>query len=208
MVTVQREKAASLFDGWVIVGATFVLLMIMSGITYSTPVLFRFFEADFAIGRAQAAFLFSCSQLLAFVAGPFAGGFVERVGPRVVVGSGLLVMAGGLIGASAASSYLPLVICYGIVGLGSGSVYIPLLGLIQRWFYRRRGSATGLATTGVGIGTLAFPLLAASVADQFGWRVLCVVFAASCTSLGLLAASFLVADPKLKGLAPDGIADE
>jgi MFS family permease len=208
MLTTAEETRPSLFYGWVIVGATFVLLMIMSGITYSTPVLFRFFEADFAIGRAQAAFLFSCSQLLAFVAGPFAGGLVERAGPRVVVGGGLLVMAAGLIGASMASSYLMLVICYGIVGLGSGSVYIPLLGLIQRWFYSRRGSATGIATTGVGIGTLAFPLLAASVADQFGWRVLCVVFAALCTSLGLLAASFLVADPKLKGLAPDGVADE
>ena len=78
MATTAQETRSSLFYGWVIVGATFVLLMIMSGITYSTPVLFRFFEADFAIGRAQAAFLFSCSQLLAFVAGPFAGGLVER----------------------------------------------------------------------------------------------------------------------------------
>src|SRR6516225_4565018 len=169
MLTTAQETRSSLFYGWVIVGATFVLLMIMSGITYSTPVLFRFFEADFAIGRAQAAFLFSCSQLLAFLAGPFAGGLVERAGPRVVVGGGLLVMAAGLVGASAAGSYVPLVICYGVVGLGSGSVYIPLLGLIQRWFYSRRGSATGLATTGVGIGTLAFPLLAAVVANGFGW---------------------------------------
>jgi MFS family permease len=208
MATTAQETRPSFFYGWVIVGATFVLLMIMSGITYSTPVLFRFFEADFAIGRAQAAFLFSCSQLLAFVAGPFAGGLVDRAGPRVVVGGGLFVMAAGLIGASAAGSYVPLVICYGIVGLGGGSVYIPLLGLIQRWFYKRRGSATGIATTGVGIGTLAFPLLAASVADQFGWRVLCVVFAALCTTIGILAASFLVADPKLKGLVPDGVADE
>jgi MFS transporter, OFA family, oxalate/formate antiporter len=207
MLTTAQETRSSLFYGWVIVGATFVLLMIMSGITYSTPVLFRFFEADFAIGRAQAAFLFSCSQLLAFLAGPFAGGLVERAGPRVVVGGGLTVMAAGLVGASAAGSYVPLAICYGIVGLGSGSVYIPLLGLIQRWFYQRRGSATGIATTGVGIGTLALPLVAASVADQFGWRVLCVVFAALCTTIGLLAASFLVADPKLKGLAPDGAAD-
>ena len=205
MLTTAQETRSSLFYGWVIVGATFVLLMIMSGITYSTPVLFRFFEADFAIGRAQAAFLFSCSQLLAFLAGPFAGGLVERAGPRVVVGGGLLVMAAGLVGASAAGSYVPLVICYGVVGLGSGSVYIPLLGLIQRWFYSRRGSATGLATTGVGIGTLAFPLLAAVVANGFGWRVLCVGFAALCTSIGLLAVSFLVADPTLKGLAPDGL---
>jgi MFS family permease len=208
MATTAQETRSSFFYGWVIVGATFVLLMIMSGITYSTPVLFRFFEADFAIGRAEAAFLFSCSQLLAFVAGPFAGGLVDKAGPRIVVGGGLFVMAAGLVGASAASSYVPLVICYGVVGLGSGSVYIPLLGLIQRWFYQRRGAATGIATTGVGIGTLAFPLLAAVVADQFGWRVLCVVFAALSTAIGFLAASFLVADPKLKGLLPDGVAGE
>jgi MFS transporter, OFA family, oxalate/formate antiporter len=195
MLTTAEQTRSSFFYGWVIVGATFVLLMIMSGITYSTPVLFRFFEADFAIGRAEAAFLFSCSQLLAFVAGPFAGGLVERAGPRLVVGGGLFVMAAGLVGASAAGSYVLLAVCYGIVGLGSGAVYIPLLGLIQRWFYQRRGAATGIATTGVGIGTLAFPLLAAGIADQFGWRVLCVVFAALCTSIGLLAVSFLVVDP-------------
>ena len=59
MVTLQHEKGASLFYGWIIVGATFVLLMIMAGITYSTPVLFRFFEADFAIGRAERSTRFS-----------------------------------------------------------------------------------------------------------------------------------------------------
>ena len=208
MVTMQQEKGTSIFYGWVIVAATFVLLMINAGITYSTPVLFRFFETDFTIGRAEAAFLFSCSQVLAFVAGPFAGGLAERAGPRVAVGSGLLLMITGLLGASLAPSYVILVICYGAIGLGSGSIYIPLLGLIQRWFYRRRGSATGIATTGVGIGTLAFPVLSASVADTFGWRVVYVGFAGLCVSIGLLAVSFLVADPKLRGLTPDGVVDE
>src|SRR5438067_12398871 len=203
-----QETRSSLFYGWIIVGAAFVLLTIMSGVTYSTPVLFRFFEADFAIGRAQAAFLFSCSQVMAFLAGPVAGGLAERAGPRVAVGGGLLLMAAGLSGAATASSYPTLVMFYGVVGLGGGAIYIPLLGLIQRWFYRRRGSATGIATTGVGIGTLAFPVLSAAVADAFSWRVVFLGFAGLCTSIGFLAASFLVADPKLRGLTPDGVADE
>ena len=207
MVTLRQEKGASHFYGWIIVGATFVLLMILAGITYSTPVLFRFFEADFAIGRAEASLLFSVSQVAAFVVGAVAGGLAERFGPSRVVGGGVVLMAAGLIGAATAGSYLTLVIFYGVaVGLGSGSIYIPLLGLIQRWFYKRRGSATGIATTGVGIGTLAFPVLSAAVADAWDWRVLYLGFAGICLSLGLVAVSFLVADPREHGLMPDGDA--
>jgi MFS family permease len=205
----QGQEKATFFYGWTIVGATFVLLMIMSGITYSTPVLFRFFEADFAIGRAQAALLFSVSQVAAFLVGAVTGGLAEKHGPRVVVGGGVIAMAVGLLGAAMASSYAMLVVSYGLaVGLGSGSVYIPLLGLIQRWFYKRRGSATGLATTGVSIGTLSFPILAAAVANAYDWRVLYVGFAGICILVGLIAVSFLVADPKLHGLMPDGVVDE
>src|SRR5689334_11264371 len=117
MATAAQAKGASYFYGWMIVGAAFVLLMIMSGITYATPVLFRFFEADFAIGRGQAALLFSCNQLLAFLAGPFAGGVAEKAGPRVVVGGGLLIMAASLLAAATAGSYVSLLICYGAMGV-------------------------------------------------------------------------------------------
>jgi MFS family permease len=79
----HRDRRPGLFYGWIVVWAAFTLLMIQSGIAYSTPVLFRFFEAEFAIGRAQAAFLFSCSQIMAFVMGPFAGSLAEKHGPRL-----------------------------------------------------------------------------------------------------------------------------
>jgi MFS transporter, OFA family, oxalate/formate antiporter len=199
---------SSLFYGWIIVWAAFVLLMLSSGITYSTPVLFHLFETDFGIGRGQAAFIFSFSQVMAFVIGPIAGSLAEKRGPRLVVGGGVVLLAAGLLGASLAGSYTPLVVCYGVaVGFGSGAIYVPLLGLIQRWFYRRRGFASGLATTGVSIGTLTFPLIAASAAGALGWRSLYVGFAVVCLSVGLLAAFVLVADPGERGLNPDGDLD-
>jgi MFS family permease len=200
-------RRSGVFYGWVIVWAGFVLLTISSGITYSAPVLFRFFEADFAIGRGQAAFIFSLSQVMAFVIGPIAGSLAEKRGPRVVVGGGVLLLAAGLVGASLAGSYGPMVVCYGVaVGFGSGAIYVPLLGLIQRWFYRHRGRASGIATTGVSIGTLTFPVIAAGGADAFGWRWLYVGFAIVCLLLGLIAAFVLVADPRERGLNPDGDA--
>src|SRR5579871_359599 len=157
----HHDGRSGIFYGWLIVWAGFVLLTISSGITYSTPVLFRFFEAEFAIGRGQAALIFSCSQVMAFLAAPVAGSLAEKHGPRPVVGGGLVLLALGLVGAAQSNSYVQLLGCYGVlVGLGTGAIYIPLLGLIQRWFYRHRGRASGLATTGVGVGTLIFPVIA------------------------------------------------
>jgi MFS transporter, OFA family, oxalate/formate antiporter len=196
------------FYGWIIVWAAFVLLTIFSGITYSTPVLFRFFEAEFAIGRGQSAFIFSCSQVITFVVAPMAGSLAEKHGPRLVIGGGLVVLALGLLGAARSSSYGQLLGCYGvIVGIGSGAILVPLLGVIQRWFYRHRGRASGLATTGTGIGTLIFPIIAGAVAETFGWRWLYAGFAAVCISVGALAVSVLIADPSKRGLNPDGEFD-
>src|SRR5690242_16205459 len=204
----HRDRRPGLFYGWIVVWAAFTLLMIQSGITYSAPVLFRYFEADFAIGKGQAAFLFSCSQVMAFVMGPFAGSLAEKYGPRMVVGGGLLIFGAGLLGAALARSYGELVVSFGMaVGIGSGAIYVPLLGLIQRWFYRRRGLASGLATAGVSVGTLTFPILCAHAADAFGWRSLYLGFALICFSIGLFAVCVLVADPRERGLHPDGVLD-
>jgi MFS family permease len=216
-VTELRERAgpaslrpaevmqSGIFYGWIIVWAAFVILTIFSGITYSTPVLFRFFEAEFAIGSGQAAFIFSLSQLITFVIAPVAGSLGDKFGPRLVAGGGLTVLALGLLGAARSTSYGQLLVSYGVVvGIGSGAIYVPLLGVIQRWFYRHRGRASGLATTGVGIGTLTFPIIAGAAAGGYGWRWVYVGFAAVCISIGILAASMLVADPSRRGLHPDG----
>ena len=207
-VLMQLGEQSGIFFGWIIAWASFALLTISAGITYSTPVMFPFFETDFAIGKGQAAFVFSCSQLLAFLTAPIAGALAEKLGPRVVVGGGLLLLAAGLTGAALAKSYILLVVSYGIAtGLGSGSIYVPLLGLIQRWFYRYRGRASGLATAGVSVGTLTFPIVAADVAGASGWRA-CIlpspvfVFQSDCSRPALSSPI-----QKKMGLKPDGALD-
>jgi OFA family oxalate/formate antiporter-like MFS transporter len=207
-LTMRQDNGPGFYYGWIVVWAAFILLTISAGITYSIPVMFPFFETDFAIGRGQAAFIFSCSQVTAFVVGPVAGSLAEKLGPRVVVGGGLFLLTAGLVGAASANSYMQLVFWYGMpIGLGSGSIYVPLLGLIQRWFYKRRGLASGIATAGVSVGTLTFPVLSATVAGTFGWRPLYFGCALICLSIGLLAVCVLVADPNKRGLSPDGALD-
>ena len=52
---------------------------------------------------------------------------------------------------------------YGVgVGLGIALVYTPSIACVQPWFTQRRGLAAGLASAGIGAGTVAVPLLAAA----------------------------------------------
>ena len=41
---------------------------------------------------------------------------------------------------------------YGLgIGLGLGCAFVPILGAVQRWFVKRRGLASGLAVSGIGV---------------------------------------------------------
>ena len=58
---------------------------------------------------------------------------------------------------------------YGLgVGLGVGCAYVPAIGAVQRWFVRRRGFASGLAVSGIGVGTLVMPPLASLLIESSG----------------------------------------
>ena len=73
--------------------------------------------------------------------------------------------------ASFARSLTEVYVAYGLgVGLGVGCSYVPVLGAVQRWFVKRRGFASGLAVSEIGVGTLMVPPLAAFLIADLGWR--------------------------------------
>src|SRR5262245_42259667 len=83
----------------------------------------------------------------------------------------MVLTGAGLVLASSAHTLLEVYLAYGLgVGLGVGCSYVPALGAVQRWFSRRRGFASGLAVSGIGVGTLVMPPLASLLIGAFGWR--------------------------------------
>jgi MFS family permease len=147
-----------LFYGWVIVASVFCMSATAAGIIYAFPAFVGAFEAEFGAGRADVAFAFAISEFVWFMTG-FAAGFIaDRFGPRKVGLAGALIIAAGLACASQAPSLPLLYLAYGAgVGIGGGMIYVPAVGLVQRWFRKKRGLASGLAICGTGVGTLAFP---------------------------------------------------
>ena len=83
----------------------------------------------------------------------------------------MILVGLGLALAGMARTIVEVYVAYGLgVGLGVGCSYVPAIGAVQRWFVRRRGFASGLAVSGIGVGTLVVPPLAAHLIASVGWR--------------------------------------
>ena len=181
---------------WVIVWAAFFSLAVIFGVSYSFAAFFEAFAGEFHAQRADVSLVFGLCGLVYFVLGAGAGMLADRFGPRVVCCAGMLFIAAGLGLSSLAHSMGVIYAAYGVgVGIGIALVYTPAIACVQPWFTRRRGLAAGLASAGIGAGTVVIPLLAASAIELWNWRVALRVIAVGVVLVGLGAAVLLKRAP-------------
>ena len=174
--------------GWLVVWACFAALAVIFGISYSFAAFFESFANEFQASRAQVSLVFGFSGLLYFVLGAFAGMLADRFGPLRVTSAGMLCIAAALLLGSVAHSMAQVTLAWGVgLGVGLALVYTPAIGCVQPWFTRRRGLAAGIASAGIGAGTLVVPLAAAAAITQWQWRGAMVALAAVVVVVGLAA---------------------
>ena len=182
--------------GWVVVWGTFFCLALIFGVSYSFAAFFDSFVHEFAARRADVALAFGLSGLIYFVLGAGAGMLADRHGPRIVCSAGMLFIAGGLFATSYAQSMAIVYLAYAIgIGIGIALVYTPAIASVQPWFSRRRGLAAGIASAGIGAGTIAIPLIAASAISLLEWRGALRAIAGGVLFIGLIAAFVLKRAP-------------
>ena len=203
----QEVSPKGVFPGWWVVAGAFLCMLTGFAMVYSFAAFFNPLEKEFGAQRGETALVFSIAAFLYFSVGAIAGVIADRTGPRPVVIGGLLLVAAGLVMAAQASSLIELYVGYGIgVGVGVGLSYVPSIAAVQHWFHRGRGTASGLAVAGIGVGTLIGAPLAHELIARIGWRPTYLVLAVL-TAVGALVAGALVRrEPAHYGLGPDGDA--
>jgi MFS family permease len=170
----------------VVVWAAFVAMTVIFGIAYSFAAFFRSFATEFAGDRADVSLVFGLSGLIYFLLGAGAGMLADRFGPRIVCTAGMLCIAGGLFASSTARSMAAIYGAWGAgLGVGIGLVYAPAIASVPPWFVRRRAFAAGIASAGIGVGTLALPLLATAAISALGWRHALQALAAGVVVVGV-----------------------
>ena len=142
-----------------VVWACFTALAVIFGVSYSFAAFFESLTHEFSARRADVSLVFGLCGLVYFTGGAAAGLAADRFGPRVVCGAGMLCIAAGLAVSSLATAMWMVYLAYGVgIGVGIALVYTPSIACVQPWFTRRRGLAAGIASAGIGAGTVLVPL--------------------------------------------------
>ncbi len=114
----------------------------------------------------------------------------------------MLCIALGLAGSSVANSLAMVYATYGVgIGVGIALVYTPAIACVQPWFTQRRGFAAGIASAGIGAGTVLVPLLATLAIAGLQWRGALRVLALGVLIVGTSAAFLLRRAPVAAGSA-------
>ena len=185
---------------WVVVWATFVCLAVIFGVSYSFAAFFENFAKEFAAQRADVSWIFGLCGLVYFVLGAGGGMLADRWGPRMVCMTGMVFIAMGLFLTSLAQSLATVYLSYGLlVGLGIAFVYTPSIACVQPWFNKRRGLASGIASAGVGAGTLILPVVVSYLLIEVNWREALQMMSAGVLLIGLTAGFLLKRAPNLSG---------
>ena len=125
----------------------------------------------------------------------------DRMGPRWVSVTGMIALGVGLAIASFADQLLFVAIGIALgIGVGIGLSYVPSIGAVQPWFTDQRGFASGIAVSGIGVGTLLGPIVASALIPEIGWRTTLRAMGGVAMVLGIGAALFLENDPAERGV--------
>ena len=150
----------------------FVTLGLVYGVWYSYSVLLLVLVKEFAWPRALAAGAFSIFVLVHGAAGPLVGRLVETLGARLVITSGALTLAAGLLLAAETRTWWHLYFSFGVIAAAGScaSGWVPAVTIVRRWHPERFGTAVGIASAGTGVGIVAVVPATQLLIAGLGWR--------------------------------------
>lgn len=149
------------------------------------------FAKTFDVTALQASAVISVFALMRFVFAPIAGVLVDRLGERIVLTSGLFIVAISSAIAGFSQTYLQLVAFRGIGGIGSSMFTVSALALLLRVVdSNQRGRAASAFQGGFLLGGVAGPAVGGIVV-AISIRAPFFVYAASLFAAALVTLIFL-----------------
>jgi MFS family permease len=204
---IQRfpDTTRRFFYGYIVVVASFCVFAVMYGTRFAFGVFFKPMLTEFGWTRALTSGALSLSMLVQGLLAIVMGGLNDRLGPRIVLTFCGFFLGVGCLLISQISTLWQIYLFYGvIIGIGMSGVLVPLLSTVARWFIKRRNVMTGIALTGIGLGSLIAPPVANRLISLYDWRVSYILLGCLVLAVGVLAAQFLKRDPARAGQVPYG----
>jgi MFS family permease len=167
---------------------------VLSAVAFSVAVGFGIvapaipvFARDFDVGRAAVGLVLSAFALMRLASALGVGRLIDAIGERVVLATGIAIVAVSSALAGLAHSYLQLLILRGAGGIGSAMFSVSAMGLLLRTVDAKyRARAVGLFQGGFLLGGISGPAIGGPLA-AWSIRAPFFVYAATLAVAGSVA---------------------
>jgi MFS family permease len=157
---------------WVIVGLGALMGCVAIGAMFSLAVFLGPISAATGWSRAAVSTAMTLDFLVMGVAGFAWGAVSDRVGARLVVLIGAILLGAGLWIASRATAPLTFQLGFGVlVGIAAGAFFAPMIATVTGWFDTQRALAVSLVSAGMGVAPMTISPFAAWLITHYDWRM-------------------------------------
>jgi MFS family permease len=198
----EKERRMQLSYRWVIVGVGALMTCVAIGAMFSLAIYLQPMSAATGWSRTGISSAMTLDFLVMGAAGFGWGSLSDRVGPRIVVLTGAVLLGLALVLASRATSLLAFQLTYGLlVGLAAGAFFAPMIAAATGWFTDNRSLAVSLVSAGMGVAPMTISPFARWLISTYDWRTAMLTIGAMAWLL-LVPAALLVRRPPAAATGP------
>ena len=205
--SLNESYASKLFYGWLMLPIAMLMMIATSpGQTFGLAFFNEKFRATFDLSQTRLSATYLLATVIASLAIPTIGGWVDRFGLKRAALVAVTMMAGACVFASQVQGIVSLFFAFMILRtVGPGSMTLLANNTLASWFNRRLGLVSGIMQVGMAGALAIVPAGILVLIETFGWRGAFLAIAAivACSLMPLLL-FFYRESPKELGLLPDG----
>lgn len=149
-VTNVKKKDIDGGYGWVVVFASFVISMIVDGISFSFGLIYTELLVYFNESKSKTAWIGALFLAVPLMSGPILSNLVDKYGCRRMTFIGGLLAGSGFALASLSNSIEMLYVTFGfIAGIGIGIGYVTAVVSVAFWFEKKSKFSASLPTKSI-----------------------------------------------------------
>jgi MFS family permease len=211
LTSLLNKNDNKIFFGWRMVSVAFVVDFIAVGFFfYSYGIFFKSIAEEFGDSRFGVAIGVTVTQAVGALLAPFIGRALDRFPLKHVIVCGAISMGSGFCLLGLAETPLQFYLILGVfIGFGAGAMgQLATSKLVSNWFVLKRGTALGIAATGISVSGVIMPAISAWIIGTFGWREGFVTYGIITLVVVVpFVLRFVVSRPEDIGLLPDGATE-
>jgi len=142
-----------IINRWVQLVAGIIAMMAIANLQYAWTLFTKPMQAHLHVSLTAIQGIFTAFILVETWLVPFEGYLVDRIGPRLMLGIGGILVGLSWIFSGQAETLRGIYFWYMVGGVGAGVVYGGTIGNALKWFPDHRGLCVGLTAGAYGIGT-------------------------------------------------------